>query len=115
MTPAIPRIDAMKPLYSHVSMTGKVATIKANLDERYKEFFCIVQELLQNADDAGATSVVIGQLDRLSEKHELCNVPGVFFINNGPVSESDLRHIFSIADSNKGDDNVTDADFEEVK
>ena len=40
-------------------MTGKVATIKANLDERYKEFFCIVQELLQNADDAGDRKSVV--------------------------------------------------------
>lgn len=38
--------------YSHYDMAGKVNSLKANLDERYKEFFCIVQELLQNADDA---------------------------------------------------------------
>lgn len=88
---------------SHVDMKGKVKSLKANLDERYKEFFCIVQELLQNADDAKASSVIIGQLDKLSDKHELCNVPGIFVINNGPVSDSDLDHIFSIANSNKDD------------
>lgn len=88
--------------YSHYDMAGKVNSLKANLDERYKEFFCIVQELLQNADDASATSIIIGQLDHLSEKHRLCRIPGIFVMNNGPVSDSDLNHIFSIADSNKG-------------
>lgn len=90
--------------YSHYDMAGKVNSLKANLDERYKEFFCIVQELLQNADDAGATSVIIGQIDHLSDKHELCSIPGIFVLNNGPVNDSDLDHIFSIADSNKGSD-----------
>ena len=90
--------------YSHYDMAGKVNSLKANLDERYKKFFCIVQELLQNADDAGATSVIIGQLDHLSDPHELCRIPGIFVLNNGPVSDSDLDHIFSIADSNKGSD-----------
>ena len=68
--------------YSHYDMAGKVNSLKANLDERYKEFFCIVQELLQNADDASATSVIIGQLDQLSDKHQLCRIPGIFVILN---------------------------------
>ena len=94
----------MRNYYSHIDVSGKVNSIQANLDERYKEFFCIAQELLQNADDAKATQIVIGQLEKLSEKHELFDIPGIFVINNGPASPSDIQHIFSIANSNKGED-----------
>lgn len=89
---------------AHIGMSGQVKILKANLDERYKEFFCVVQELLQNADDSKASKIVIGQLDKLSQHHQLCNTPGIFILNNGPVSDNDLDHIFSIAESNKEED-----------
>lgn len=87
--------------YSSISLEGKVKIIKANLDERYKECFCVIQELLQNADDAAASKVMLVQLDRVSTRHELCNTPGLMVINDGPVEESDIRQIFLIADTNK--------------
>lgn len=90
----------------HVDMYGQVSELKANLDERYKNVFCIMQELLQNADDAGAGNFIIGELEHLSDQHPLGKTPGIFVINDGTVTQSDLDQIFSIAASNKNDDNI---------
>ena len=43
-----------------VDAEGVVALLRANLIDRYKDCFCIIQELLQNADDAEATRVHFG-------------------------------------------------------
>lgn len=91
----------MGKLHSTVSVSGKVNIIKANIDERYKEIFCIIQELFQNADDAGSSKIILGWFDSLDDNLELTRGPGVFFINNGKLSQKDLKQIFEIGSSNK--------------
>ena len=55
----------------HISNAGQVKILQANLDERYREMFCITQELLQNADDAEAKNVLIGKFNGISRFHSL--------------------------------------------
>ena len=91
-------------LHSKIGTEGKVKIIKSNLDERYKEIFCVTQELLQNADDAKAEHVLIGTSNGFCKSHDLTNTFGIYFINDGPLTANDLEQIFSIADSNKSSD-----------
>lgn len=91
-------------LHSKIGTAGKVNIIKRNLGERYKEIFSVTQELLQNADDAQAEHILIGTSIGFSKSHDLTNTFGIFFINDGPLTENDLEQIFSVADSNKSSD-----------
>ena len=76
---------------------GIINSIKILLKERYKEGFPIIKEILQNANDGGATRLDIGVskgLDPSSDFHpnhpNLCQ-PALFFVNNGTFTNSDAQ------------------------
>lgn len=86
-----------------VTTKGLISLIQSTLVDRYKDYFCIVQELLQNADDAGATTVLFGVHEQgLDADHPLAKLPGLFIVNNGPVSRANMEAIFSVAAGDKG-------------
>lgn len=88
-----------------VSTKGLIALLQANLTDRYKDYFCIIQELLQNADDAESTTVVYGvRREGLNVGHALAKLPGLFVINDGPVSRDNMAAIFSVAAGDKGNE-----------
>lgn len=87
-----------------VSAEGRISLLRSNLVDRYKDLFCIVQELMQNADDAKARHVHFGISDGLDVDHPLGRQPALYIVNDGPVSNSNLRAIFTIASGDKGNE-----------
>lgn len=75
--------------------TDYVNLIANNLRDRYKAGFPILKELLQNADDAGATSVAFGYHDGFANLavHELLQGPALWVINDGRFRAEDRQAI----------------------
>jgi hypothetical protein len=73
----------------------KVNTIKNLLKERYKQGFPIIKEIIQNANDGGATTLDFGIAQGLGDsvKHPLLKTPALFFLNNGTFTKSDQEAI----------------------
>lgn len=73
----------------------KVNTIKNLLKERYKQGFPIIKEIIQNANDGGATTLYFGIAQGLGDsvKHPLLKTPALFFLNNGTFTKSDQEAI----------------------
>jgi len=68
--------------------------IKTLLKERYKEGFRIIKEIIQNANDGGATRLDIGVSKGLSNaSHPLLQCPALFFVNDGGFSDDDALAI----------------------
>ena len=75
-----------------------IQLIAANLRDRYDTGFPILKEIVQNADDAGGSHLSFGYSKGLPDaEHELLKGPAVFFINDGPLAETDADAILSIA------------------
>ena len=78
--------------------------IRDNLRDRYKSGFPVLKEIIQNADDAGATHLTMGWTDGLPmADHPLLSEPALFFINNAPLRDKDAIAIRSIAMGAKAD------------
>lgn len=69
--------------------------IRNLLSNRYKEGFPILKEIIQNANDGGATRLDFGVISslNLSVNHPLLAYPALFFINNGGFTRDDQRAI----------------------
>ncbi len=63
-----------------MSWQGIINTLRDNLLNRYKSEFCILQELIQNADDAQARKILVGIAPTLSNKHPLLSAPALFIV-----------------------------------
>ena len=87
-----------------MSWKGIVNTLRDNLLNRYKNEFCILQELIQNADDAQAERVFVGIVDTLSDQHPLLAAPALFVTNDGPVTRSNIQSIKEVGNSDKTTD-----------
>ena len=71
-----------------------VNQIQTLLKERYKQGFPIIKEIIQNANDGGATQLGIGITQGLKNAtHPLLKGSGLFFINNGNFCDSDAQAI----------------------
>jgi hypothetical protein len=73
-----------------------VNQIQTLLDERYKEGFPIIKEILQNANDGGATRLDIGITPGIGDNtsvHPQLKGPALFFVNNGGFRDSDSQAI----------------------
>jgi len=71
-----------------------VNQIRTLLKERYKEGFPIIKEIIQNANDGGATRLDIGIIRGLKEgTHPLLREPALVFVNNGSFQDSDAQAI----------------------
>lgn len=87
-----------------VNEEGRIALLRSNLVDRYKDLFCIIQELMQNADDAMSRHVHFGISDGMDIDHPLGRLPALYIVNDGPVSRSNMKAIFSIASGDKGNE-----------
>ena len=82
-----------------------IQSIQTLLSEGYGSGFTIFKELVQNADDVGATRLVLAGHDGFPEADNLLlRVPGLFIANNGPVSSEDWEGLQLAAGGSKGGD-----------
>ena len=83
--------------------TDYVNLIANNLRDRYKSGFPILKELVQNADDAGATSLAFGFHSGLADstEHELLQGPALWVLNNGRFKAEDRQAIRSFGLNSK--------------
>jgi hypothetical protein len=79
---------------TEVDPLGVINLIGSNLIDRYPPA-SILKELLQNADDAGARTVVVGWTAGLAGRagHPLLQGPALFVVNDGELKDSDARAI----------------------
>ena len=86
--------------------TNYVNLIADNLRDRYKSGFPILKELVQNADDAGAGSLVFGHHAGFSAgvDHPLLQGPGLWVLNDGSFKPKDKQAIRSFGLNGKAAD-----------
>ena len=82
---------------------GNIKTISQNLDDRYKDDWSIIKELMQNADDATAKTLHLGWLNKLPGQmiHPLLQGPAFFILNDGPFSKENAKAINYLSSSDK--------------
>ncbi|EPZ5493282.1 hypothetical protein ACXPA5_001857 [Citrobacter farmeri] len=67
---------------AHSTPLNDIAIIAANLKDRYKNGFPVLKEIVQNADDAQASSLIFGWSPGIAgADHPLLGDPALFFIN----------------------------------
>jgi hypothetical protein len=77
--------------------------LRANLRDRYKDCYAVLKELLQNADDAGASELHIAAIDRLDDaSHSLLAGPLLIVANNARFSFRDSCAIHQAGMGSKG-------------
>lgn len=82
--------------------TNIINLISDNLRDRYRSGFPIIKELIQNADDAGASRVVFGVHEGFATlQHPLLTGPALYLFNDGTFRETDKRAITSFAENSK--------------
>lgn len=94
------------------SFQADINLIRDNLRDRYRSGFPVLKELIQNADDAGATRMDIGIVSGIeSSINPLLHGPAMFVANDGPFTESDERAIRSFGLSEKPNQQSTIGKF----
>ena len=85
--------------------TNYVNLIADNLRDRYESGFPILKELIQNADDASARTLIFGNHPGFSEaSHPLLHGPGLWFFNDGEFKTSDADALRSFGINSKAGD-----------
>ena len=83
-------------------VTNTVNILRDNLHDRYDSGFPVLKELIQNANDAGASELYISKSDGLSSAtHPLLQKPALLVFNDGEVNDDDLKGIISVAQGGK--------------
>lgn len=76
--------------------------LRDNLRDRYDSGFPILKELIQNANDAGASVLNIYKSDGIKGAvHPLLQKPALLVFNDGVVTDKDLEGIRSVAQGGK--------------
>lgn len=89
-----------------------VQLIRDNLNDRYGRGFPIIKELVQNADDAGATRLDIGIVPGISGcDHPLLRDPALIVVNDGGFTEANARALHQLGMSNRGAEDGTIGKF----
>lgn len=92
-----------------VSILNEIAN---NLRERYDNGFPILKELIQNADDARARSLVFGRHEGFPDARQtLLRGPGLWVWNDGTLKEGDLEALTSFGINSKAGDATTIGKF----
>ncbi len=86
-----------------------LSTIKMNLEKyKYGNGFTILKELIQNANDAAATKIVISFFPGIpTATNPLLKRKGIIVYNDGEFSEKDAKNIKRIGGNNKKGDSAT--------
>ncbi|HIE02985.1 MAG TPA: hypothetical protein EYP59_22340 [Thiotrichaceae bacterium] len=86
--------------------------IRRLLRDRYKGGFPIIKEILQNADDSGATRLDFGWTSGLpTANHVLLQRPALFFLNNGEFTQSNEQSIISYSMDDRAEQKATIGKF----
>lgn len=89
------------------TVTSDIKALQRNLRESYGSGFTIFKELLQNADDAGATTLTLVAHDGFSEAtNPLLRAPGLVVANNGVVLAKHMDGITLASGGSKADERV---------
>lgn len=76
--------------------------IQSNLGDRYKSGFPVVKELIQNAEDAGASTIrFIAGPGWPESQNPLMRVPGLLVVNDGDFKQEDGEGMLSFGLSDK--------------
>lgn len=85
--------------------TNYVNLIADNLRDRYESGFPILKELIQNADDARARTLIFGTHPGFPDApHPLLRGPGLWFFNDGEFKKSDSDALRSFGINSKAGD-----------
>jgi hypothetical protein len=87
--------------------------IADNLRDRYDSGFPVLKELIQNANDAGATRFNFGHHPGFGQQtsHPLLAGPALWFFNDGLFKQEDVRAIRSFGINSKAGDSSTIGKF----
>ncbi len=89
-----------------------VNLIADNLRDRYENGFPILKELIQNADDAKARTLIFGRHAGFANaSHPLLRGPGLWFFNDGEFSQIDAHALRSFGITSKSSDTSTIGKF----
>jgi hypothetical protein len=95
-----------------VSPISIVNQIKSNLQDRYDSGYPVLKELLQNADDAGASRFWLDGLEGWpTASNPLLRGPGLLVANDGIFRKEDERGITSFGESSKATDSAAIGKF----
>lgn len=87
---------------ARISPVGVINQIADNLRDRYDSGFPVLKEIIQNADDARASNLVMGWSQGIEgAENPLLRDPALFFINNAPLEEEHANGIMSVAEGSK--------------
>lgn len=82
---------------------NRIEYLRANLRDRYKNCYAVLKELIQNADDAGATELHIAAIHRLDRvSHALLQGPLLVVVNNAAFTYRDSCAIHQAGMGSKG-------------
>ena len=85
--------------------TNYVNLIVDNLRDRYENGFPILKELIQNADDAKASTLIFGRHDGFPDaSHPLLKGAGLWFFNDGEFKQRDADDLRSFGINSKAGD-----------
>src|SRR5712664_926142 len=86
------------------SPLADINLIRQNLEDRYRDGFAVLKELVQNADDAAATTLDLGwtQSLPLAGHPLLSRCPALFVRNNGPFEQRHAKGLHQLGLSEKG-------------
>ena len=85
--------------------TNYVNLIADNLRDRYENGFPILKELIQNADDAKASTFIFGRHEGFGKKsHPLLRGSGLWFFNDGEFKPRDADDLRSFGINSKAGD-----------
>lgn len=91
---------------------ANVNLIRDNLRDRYRSGFPVLKELIQNADDAGASAFDVGWTPGLrGADHPLLNSPALFVVNDGPFAAHHAQAVPRLGLSGRAGERATIGKF----
>ena len=108
LTPLSDKLDITEDIFDDAGQHEPLATRLSNILREYKDGLTIIKEMIQNADDAGATEVNILYDNRTHSTDNLLfkgmaesHGPALIIHNNSTFTEEDFENITKLAGATK--------------